>query len=72
MPPPVFFLKSKNRPLYVENKILSGNCLGSFQKNDLPMKSIRLPLRKLRQFNNYELTVMTLKGETFPGFKIQR
>ena len=28
--------------------------------------------RQLRQFNNYELTVMTLKGETFAGFKIQR
>ena len=27
---------------------------------------------KATQFNNYELTVMTLKGETFAGFKIQR
>ena len=26
----------------------------------------------LRQFNNYELTMITLKGETFAGFKIQR
>ena len=25
-----------------------------------------------RQFNNYELTMMNLKGETFAGFKIQR
>ena len=28
--------------------------------------------RPLRQFNNYELTMLTLKGETFAGFKIQR
>lgn len=33
---------------------------------------LRLPLRQLRQFNNYELTMMTLKGGTFAGFKIQR
>jgi len=33
---------------------------------------LRLPLRQLRQFNNYELTVITLQGETFAGFKIQR
>ena len=71
-PPPVFFLKSKNRPIWnVENKVLSGNCLGSFQKTTC-LWSLRLPLRQLRQFNNYELTVMTLKGETFAGFKIQR
>ena len=38
--PPVFSLKSKNRPvLNGENKILSSNCLGRFLKNDLPMKS---------------------------------
>ena len=31
--PPVFFLESKNRPVQnVKNKILSSNCLGSFQK----------------------------------------
>ena len=30
----------------------------------------RLPLRQLSL--NYELTMMTLKGETFAGFKIQR
>ena len=27
---------------------------------------------KATHFNNYELTMMTLKGETFAGFKIQR
>ena len=27
-----------------------------------------LALRQIRQFSNYELTVMTLKGETFAGF----
>ena len=43
----------------------------SFQKTTC-RRSLRLPLRQLRQFNNYELTVMTLKGETFAGFKIQR
>ena len=26
---------------------------------------------KATQFNNYELTMMTLKGETLAGFKIQ-
>ena len=29
-------------------------------------------LGELRHFNNYELTMMTLKGERFAGFKIQR
>ena len=43
--------------------------MGSFQKNDLPMKSTFARLGQLRQFNNYELT---LKGERFAGFKIQR
>ena len=44
-----------------------------FSKNDLPMKStFASKATKLRQFNNYELTMMTLKGETFAGFKIQR
>ena len=33
---------------------------------------MKTTLRQLRQFNNYELTMMTLKGETFAGFKIQR
>ena len=52
----------------------ASNCLGSFQNNDLPMKSayVRLPLRQLGQLNNYELTMMALKGETFAGFEIQR
>ena len=27
---------------------------------------------KATQFNNYEVTMMTLKGETLAGFKIQR
>ena len=49
----------------------ASNCLGSFQKTTCRW-SLRLPLRQLRQFNNYELTMMTLKGETFAGFKIQR
>ena len=41
-------------------------------KKDLPMKS-RLPLGQLKQFNNnYELTMVTLKGETFAGSKIQK
>ena len=70
--PPVFFLKSKNRPVQnVENKILSSNCLRSFQKKTCRW-SLRLPLRQIRQFNNYELTMMTLKRQTFTGFKIQR
>ena len=46
-----------------------------FSKNDLPMKSASrasLALGQLRQFNNYELTMMTPKGETFAGSKIQR
>ena len=42
-----------------------------FSKNDLPMKS-KLPLTQLRQFNNYELTMRTLKGKTIAGFKMQR
>ena len=45
---------------------------GKFSKNDLPTRSLRLPLRQLRQFNNYELTNKTLKVETFAGFKTQR
>ena len=49
----------------------ASNCLGSFQKTTCRW-SLRLPLRQLRQFNNYELTKKTLKGETFAGFKIQR
>ena len=44
--------------------------MGSFQENDLPIKSTFASIRQLRQFNNYELTMMTLKGETFGGFKI--
>ena len=47
----------------------ASNCLGSFQNCRW---SLRLPLRQIRQFSNYELTVMTLKGEKFAGFKIQR
>ena len=26
----------------------------------------------VRQFNNYEITMVTLRAETFTGFKIQR
>ena len=44
--------------------------MGSFQKNDLPMNSIDFASKATQ--NNYEITVMTLKGKTFPGFKIQR
>ena len=40
-----------------------------FSKNDLLMKSTFV--FKATQFNNYELTMMTLKGETLAGFKIQ-
>ena len=36
------------------------------------MKSAFARLAQLRQLNNYELTMMTLKGERFAGFKIQR
>ena len=39
-------------------------------KNDLPMKSIDFASKATQ--NNYEITMMTLKGETFAGFKIQR
>ena len=35
-------------------------------------KSTFARLGQLRQFNIYELTLMTLKGERFAGFKIQR
>ena len=45
---------------------------GKFSKNDPPMKSTFARLAQLRQFNNYQLTMMTLKGERFAGFKIQR
>ena len=51
----------------------ASNCLGSFKKTTCRWSlHVRLPLRQLRQFNNYELTMMTLKGETFAGFKIRR
>ena len=43
---------------------------GKFSKNDLPMKSIDFASKATQ--NNYEITMMTLKGETFAGFKIQR
>ena len=44
---------------------------GKFSKNDLLMKSTFAS--KATQFNNnYALTMMTLKAETFAGFKIQR
>ena len=57
--------------LFVGTTSGASNCLGSFQKTTC-LWSLRLPLRQLRQFTNYELTMMTLKGETFAGFKIQR
>ena len=43
----------------------------SRQRNDLPMKST-FTSKASRQFNNYELTMMNLKGETFADFNIQR
>ena len=49
----------------------ASNCLGSFQKTTCRW-TLRLPLRQLRSFSNYELTMITLNGETFTGFKIQR
>ena len=40
--------------------------------NDLPMKSIAIDFASKATQKNYEITMMTLKGETFAGFKIQR
>ena len=40
-------------------------------KNDLPMKST-FASKATQTVNNYELTMMTLKRQTFTGFKIQR
>ena len=51
--------------LFVGDNQRRKHLFGKFSKNDLP-------LTQLRQFNNYELTMMTSKGETFAGFKIQR
>ena len=39
--------------------------------HDLPMKSTFVS-KATQTVNNYELTMMTLKGEAFAGFKIQR
>ena len=59
--------------LFVGDNQRRKHLFGKFSKNDLPMKStFASKATKLRQFNNYELTMMTLKGETFAGFKIQR
>ena len=55
--------------LFVGDNQRRKQLFGKFSKNDL---RLCLPLRQLRQFNNYELTKKTLKGETFVGFKIQR
>ena len=56
-------------------KIFKSNIIkqlfGKFSKNDLPMKSTFVS-KATQTVNNYELTMMTLKGEKFAGFKIQR
>jgi len=57
--------------LFVGDNQRRKHCFGSFQKTTFRW-SVHLPLRQLRQFNNYKLTMTTLKGETFAGFKIQR
>ena len=44
---------------------------GTFSKNDLPMKA-KFTSKGNSDSLNYELTMMTLKGDTFAGFKIQR
>ena len=53
--------------LFVGDNQRRKQLFGKFSKNDLPMKSTFTS-----KFNDYELTMMTLKGETFAGFKIQR
>ena len=71
-PPPQFFTKKVKKDLY---KIFKQNIIkqlfGKFSKNDLLMKSMFVS-KATQTVNNYELTMMTLKGETFAAFKIQR
>ena len=55
--------------LFVGNNKRRKQLFGKFSKYDLPTKCTFAS--KATQFNNYELTMMTLKGETFSGFKIQ-
>ena len=56
--------------LFVGDNQRCKHLFGKFSKNNLPMKSTFASLRQLRQLNNYELTMMTLKGKTcwFSGF----
>ena len=52
----------------LKNKILSSTFLGSFQKTTI--KSIDFASKETQ--NNHEITMITLKGQTSAGFKIQR
>ena len=42
-----------------------------FNVRGVMYNNINQPKTKTRNRTNYELTMMTLKGETFAGFKIQ-
>ena len=60
--PPQSFTKKVKTDLY---KIFKSNIIkqlfGKFSKNDLPMKSTFVS-KATQTVNNYELTMMTLKG----------